>query len=93
MGKEIGCIARQYLIYFITMFLQSWDPTLRMTPEEAVQHEWIREGLVHRRVKDSSRHHKHHSSVPSVSSQPTDPYKVPANPQKKGIVLHFIGHS
>lgn len=77
-------LAGQYS-YILSPYVPfSWDPTLRMTPEEAVQHEWIREGLVHRRVKDPSRHHKHHTSVTSVNSHPTDPYKVPANPQKKG---------
>merc|ERR1712168_1079335 len=25
-----------------------WDPQMRLTPDEACQHEWIREGLVHR---------------------------------------------
>ncbi|KAJ8322094.1 hypothetical protein KUTeg_000565 [Tegillarca granosa] len=70
-----------------------WDPTLRLTPEEALQHDWIKEGLVHRRGRDSNRSQKHHRTSPATSDnasnisdnvyKPTDPYKVPAQPPIK----------
>ncbi|XP_061177960.1 dual specificity tyrosine-phosphorylation-regulated kinase 4-like isoform X5 [Saccostrea echinata] len=63
-----------------------WDPNIRMTPEEALQHDWIKEGLVNRKARDSNRSQQKasHRPSPAVSDQnsetqkPTDPYKVPA---------------
>lgn len=63
-----------------------WDPNIRMTPEEALQHDWIKEGLVNRKARDSNRSQQKasHRPSPAVSEQnsdhnkPTDPYKVPA---------------
>ncbi|XP_021343446.1 dual specificity tyrosine-phosphorylation-regulated kinase 4-like isoform X3 [Mizuhopecten yessoensis] len=68
-----------------------WDPSIRLTPEEALQHEWITEGLVHRRGRDSNRNHKSvHRTSPAVSESTNasevykpDPYKVPAQPPIK----------
>ncbi|KAK3087855.1 hypothetical protein FSP39_011544, partial [Pinctada imbricata] len=57
-----------------------WDPNIRMTPEEALQHEWIKEGLVNRRARDSNRSQQKQSArhTPAASDAPADPYKVPA---------------
>ncbi|XP_062568206.1 dual specificity tyrosine-phosphorylation-regulated kinase 4-like isoform X3 [Saccostrea cucullata] len=63
-----------------------WDPNIRMTPEEALQHDWIKEGLVNRKARDSNRSQQKasHRPSPAVSDhnneaqKPTDPYKVPA---------------
>ena len=64
-----------------------WDPSIRMTPEEALQHEWIKEGLVHRRPRESNRDKPKPSHRPSPAqseqSGPPDPYKVPAQPPVK----------
>ncbi|KAL4218502.1 Dual specificity tyrosine-phosphorylation-regulated kinase [Mactra antiquata] len=61
-----------------------WDPTTRLTPEEALQHDWIKEGLVSRRQKDHGQKHssKHHQAgnQSAHSDHSTDPYKVPAQP-------------
>ena len=62
-----------------------------MTPEEALQHEWIKEGLVHRRPRESKEKPKpSHRPSPAQSEQsgPPDPYKVPAQPPVKGMVLN-----
>nr|XP_034305853.1 dual specificity tyrosine-phosphorylation-regulated kinase 4 isoform X8 [Crassostrea gigas] len=69
-----------------------WDPNIRMTPEEALQHDWIKEGLVNRKARDSNRSQQKasHRPSPAVSDQnsdhhkPTDPYKVPAQVPGKG---------
>lgn len=63
-----------------------------MTPEEALQHDWIKEGLVNRKARDSNRSQQKasHRPSPAVSDQnsdhhkPTDPYKVPAQVPGKG---------
>lgn len=60
-----------------------------MTPEEALQHEWIKEGLVHRRPRGESNRDKtkpshRPSPAQSESSGQPDPYKVPAQPPVKG---------
>ncbi|XP_071143666.1 dual specificity tyrosine-phosphorylation-regulated kinase 4-like isoform X3 [Mytilus edulis] len=65
-----------------------WDPSIRMTPEEALQHEWIKEGLVHRRPRGESNRDKtkpshRPSPAQSESSGQPDPYKVPAQPPVK----------
>ncbi|XP_069106811.1 uncharacterized protein [Argopecten irradians] len=68
-----------------------WDPSIRLTPEEALQHEWIKEGLVHRRGRESNRNQKStHRTSPAVSESTNaseaykpDPYKVPAQPPVK----------
>merc|ERR1719422_2765739 len=44
-----------------------WDPAHRMTPEEALQHDWIKEALVPRKDRQV-RHHKRHNASPSASS-------------------------
>ncbi|KAL3891536.1 hypothetical protein ACJMK2_003796 [Sinanodonta woodiana] len=56
-----------------------WDPNTRMTPEDALQHEWIKEGLVQKRKDNVGRSQKHHPS-PATTDQNIDPYKVPAQP-------------
>ena len=49
-----------------------------MTPEESLQHEWIKEGLVSKRKEQHK--HKHHGTT---GTEPhADPYKVPAQPVK-----------
>ena len=62
-----------------------------MTPEEALQHEWIKEGLVHRRPRESNRDKPKPSHRPSPAqseqSGPPDPYKVPAQPPVKGKTI------
>ena len=60
-----------------------WDPSARLTPEEALQHEWIKEGLVHRR-KDQSKHTASKQTTSAHSDHSTDPYKTPAQPPVKG---------
>ncbi|XP_045180231.1 dual specificity tyrosine-phosphorylation-regulated kinase 4-like isoform X2 [Mercenaria mercenaria] len=64
-----------------------WDPSTRMTPEEALQHEWIKEGLVHRRKDQSHQKHTsskhHHGNQSAHSDHSTDPYKTPAQPPVK----------
>ena len=32
----------------LLLFFYSWDPNKRMNPEEAFQHDWIKEGMVQR---------------------------------------------
>ena len=58
-----------------------------MTPEEALQHEWIREGMVHRIRGVSRNHHKRVKDGSEV--KPHDPYKTAAQPPAKGQ-LHLI---
>ena len=53
-----------------------------MTPEESLQHEWIKEGLVHKRKEQHGSKHKHHTPATADSEKSTDPYKVPAQPVK-----------
>jgi hypothetical protein len=66
-----------------------------MTPEEALQHEWIKEGLVHRRPRESNRDKPKpcHRPSPAQSEQsgPPDPYKVPAQPPVKGKTINYTG--
>ena len=66
-----------------------------MTPEEALQHEWIKEGLVHRRPRESNRDKPKPSHRPSPAqseqSGPPDPYKVPAQPPVKGKTINYTG--
>ena len=67
----------------LVLYIISWDPNTRMTPEESLQHEWIKEGLVHKRKEQhGSKHHKHHAPATADSEKSTDPYKVPAQPVK-----------
>ena len=75
-----------WIIYYIYLNV-SWDPSTRLTPEEALQHEWIKEGLVHRRKdqghsKHSSSKHQH-GNQSAHSDRSTDPYKTPAQPPVK----------
>lgn len=76
------------------VFLCRWDPNIRMTPEEALQHDWIKEGLVNRKARDSNRSQQKasHRPSPAVSDtdhpKPTDPYKVPAQVPGKGEGPH-----
>nr|KAG5698589.1 hypothetical protein BaRGS_027100 [Batillaria attramentaria] len=44
-----------------------WDPNMRMTPEEALQHEWIKEAWGSRRDRMSRTHHKRSSTSPASS--------------------------
>lgn len=67
-------------LYSVLVCFFSWDPNTRMTPEESLQHEWIKEGLVHKRKEQHK--HKHHGGTSANSEQPADPYKVPAQPVK-----------
>jgi len=64
----------------------SWDPSTRLTPEEALQHDWIKDGLVNRRSKDAShgKHSSKHGGQSAASDHSTDPYKTPAQPPQKG---------
>lgn len=70
----------------------SWDPSTRLTPEEALQHEWIKEGLIHRKKEQS--HGKHssskHGTASATSDHSTDPYKTPAQPPVKGWRSEFL---
>ncbi|XP_067665923.1 dual specificity tyrosine-phosphorylation-regulated kinase 4-like isoform X2 [Haliotis asinina] len=59
-----------------------WDPSVRMTSDEALHHDWIKEGLVHRKDRVLKGQHKRHTSPGSEGQQP-DPYKVPAQPPVK----------
>lgn len=76
------------------VFLCRWDPNIRMTPEEALQHDWIKEGLVNRKARDSNRSQQKASHRPSAAvsdsdhPKPTDPYKVPAQVPGKGEGPH-----
>ncbi|XP_064596955.1 dual specificity tyrosine-phosphorylation-regulated kinase 4-like isoform X2 [Liolophura sinensis] len=55
-----------------------WDPSARLTPDQALQHEWIKEGLVHKpRLERRQRRHA------SPAAETTDPYKSPAQPLVK----------
>ena len=48
-----------YSFFFLSVCLISWDPVKRMTPDEACQHDWIKEGMVHRtRVMNRGREHR-----------------------------------
>ena len=60
-----------------------WDPTRRMTPDEACQHEWIREGMVHR-SRAIGRTHSKRQMAGSIDSSAPDPYKTAAQPPMKG---------
>ncbi|CAH1774069.1 unnamed protein product [Owenia fusiformis] len=62
-----------------------WDPSKRMTPDEALQHDWIREGLVQKPAKDSKSRQRRdpEESKPAVTSQHPDPYKTAAQPPVK----------
>ena len=54
-----------------------WDPTKRMTPDEAFQHDWIKEGMVHR----TRNHGRTQSKRPQISAEhppQQDLYKVSA---------------
>ena len=70
------------VIKWNTVYFISWDPNTRMTPEESLQHEWIKEGLVHKRKEQHGSKHKHHTPATADSEKSTDPYKVPAQPVK-----------
>ena len=67
-----------------------WDPALRMTPDEALQHDWIKEGLVHRKDRVLKSQHRQRHASPGSESQP-DPYKVPAQPPVKGTARPLQG--
>ena len=64
-----------------------------MTPEQALQHEWIKEGLVHKRRESNHRIQQKiglSMASPAVSDSTNtsdvykpDPYKVPAQPPVK----------
>ena len=61
-----------------------WNPSTRMTPDEAVQHPWIREGMVHKSQRGTGRGHqrKHHAD----NEDKTDPYKTAAQPPIRGRI-------
>ncbi|XP_052763143.1 dual specificity tyrosine-phosphorylation-regulated kinase 4-like isoform X2 [Mya arenaria] len=59
-----------------------WDPSTRLTPEEALQHDWIKDGLVNRRKEHAQKHSKH-GAQSAASDHSTDPYKTPAQPPTK----------
>lgn len=41
--KVLGCDSKLFLDFLKRCFI--WDPEKRMTPEEALRHEWILEGI------------------------------------------------
>ncbi|KAK7485673.1 hypothetical protein BaRGS_00023122 [Batillaria attramentaria] len=49
-----------------------WDPNMRMTPEEALQHEWIKEAWGSRRDRMSRTHHKRSSTSPAKKTKADD---------------------
>lgn len=57
-----------------------WDPITRLTPEDALEHEWIKEGLVNRKKDQKHGSAKKNSAN---SGNQMDPYKVPAQPPVK----------
>ncbi|XP_050408114.1 dual specificity tyrosine-phosphorylation-regulated kinase 4 [Patella vulgata] len=59
-----------------------WDPAMRMTPDEALQHDWIKEALVHRKERSNKSQNKRYST-PTTSQDLKDPYKTPAQPPNK----------
>ncbi|XP_074656419.1 dual specificity tyrosine-phosphorylation-regulated kinase 4-like isoform X2 [Tubulanus polymorphus] len=62
----------EHFIDFIRRCLH-WDPLHRMTPDEAVQHPWIQDGLTHlkrnqsRRVRNNADAQQQHHSVSEVT--------------------------
>ena len=57
-----------------------------MTPDEAVAHPWIREGLAHKSQRGASRMHHQRRQPPAESDDKPDPYKTAAQPPIKGKI-------
>ena len=68
-----------------------WDPVKRLTPEEACQHDWIKEGMVHRsRNLGRSNRDRKHISADVMPQQ--DPYKNAASSYLKGTFFTQLFH-
>ncbi|GFO38508.1 dual specificity tyrosine-phosphorylation-regulated kinase 4 [Plakobranchus ocellatus] len=59
-----------HFLDFIRRCLE-WDPNHRLTPEEALQHDWIKEALVPRKDRAARTQHKRVSASPASSDAHT----------------------
>lgn len=62
--------------------LSSWDPKMRMTPQEAMQHKWILEG----------RRYNHHRTHDHLRHEPKDSTAEPPVPNPRSGPLRKGGH-
>ena len=72
-----------------------WDPSRRMSPDEALTHEWVKEGMVHRArgVPRNSKRTRaaNQSSVSEKKNSQQDPHKTSQGLVKgQWIILEVI---
>lgn len=85
-GKELGAALKTNDALFVDFIrgCLEWDPAARLTPDEAIQHEWIQEGRQRHRGTSrlTSRQKAAADALNPTETIPKGPTTIPAEPSK-----------